>query len=179
MSRRGPWWLSPGAPLDTLRSAHRRRETYVGQWLPEPLLAEAGMAPDPADRVTLDESVSFALLVVLETLSPAERTAWVLHDLFRLEFTEVAEVVGRTPAAVRQLASRARRHVAAGTPRVGVDRGQHEAAVAAFTSAAAGGDLAALTVDGGRITRVDFVLSPSKLAAVSLSPRSPGRRPSR
>lgn len=105
--------------LDTLRSARSRRETYVGPWLPEPLLTAAGTAPDPADRVTLDESVSFALLVVLERLSPAERTAWVLHDLFRLEFPEVAEIVGRTPAAVRQLASRARRHVADGTPRRG------------------------------------------------------------
>jgi RNA polymerase sigma-70 factor (ECF subfamily) len=131
--------------LDTLRSARLRRETYVGQWLPEPLLAGAETTPDPADRVTLDESVSFALLVVLETLSPAERTVWVLHDLFRLEFPEVAAIVGRTHAAVRQLATRARRHVAAGTPRVGVPAGQHQAAVAAFTAAAAGGDLAALT----------------------------------
>ncbi|MYS24570.1 sigma-70 family RNA polymerase sigma factor, partial [Streptomyces sp. SID4948] len=131
--------------LDTLRSARRRRETYVGPWLPEPLLAGAGAAPDPADRVALEESVSFALLVVLETLSPAERTAWVLHDVFRLEFPEVAAIVGRTPAAVRQLAARARRHVAAGVPRIGVDAGEHRAAVAAFAAAAAGGDLAALT----------------------------------
>lgn len=129
--------------LDALRSARIRRETYVGPWLPEPLLTRT--APDPADRVTLDESVSFALLVVLESLSPAERTAWVLHDLFRLEFTEVAAVVGRSPAAVRQLAARARRHVAAGTPRREVPRAEHDAAVAAFMAAAAGGDLAALT----------------------------------
>jgi RNA polymerase sigma-70 factor (ECF subfamily) len=129
--------------LDALRSARIRRETYVGPWLPEPLLTQT--APDPADRVTLDESVSFALLVVLESLSPAERTAWVLHDLFRLEFTEVAAVVGRSPAAVRQLAARARRHVAAGTPRREVPRAEHDAAVAAFMAAAAGGDLAALT----------------------------------
>ena len=92
--------------LDRLRSARARRETYVGPWLPEPLVSD-----DPADRVTLDESVSYALLTVLEQLSPAERTAFVLHDVFDVPFGDVAEVVGRTPEAVRQLASRARRHV--------------------------------------------------------------------
>ena len=97
--------------LDRLRSARARRETYVGPWLPEPLVSE-----DPADRVTLDESVSYALLTVLEQLSPAERTAFVLHDVFDVPFGEVAEVVGRTPEAVRQLASRARRHVDARAP---------------------------------------------------------------
>ena len=125
--------------LDALRSARVRRETYVGSWLPEPVVDA-----DPADRVTLDESISFALLVVLETLSPAERIAWVLHDLFGMPFAEVASTVGRTPAAVRQLASRARSHVAAGAPRVEVDRAEHDAAVVAFATAAAGGDLAAL-----------------------------------
>jgi RNA polymerase sigma-70 factor, ECF subfamily len=103
--------------LDVLRSARTRREVYVGPWLPEPIVtAMPGMAPDPADRVTLDESVGYALLVVLESLTPAERTAWVLHDLFGMPFGEVATVVGRTVPAVRQLASRARRHVAAGAP---------------------------------------------------------------
>ena len=92
--------------LDALRSARARRETYVGPWLPEPLVSD-----DPADRVTLDESVSYALLAILEQLSPAERTAFVLHDVFDVPFNEVAEVVGRTPEAVRQLASRARHHV--------------------------------------------------------------------
>src|SRR5207342_2793004 len=88
--------------LDRLRSTRARRETYVGPWLPEPLPSE-----DPADRATLDESVSYALLTVVEQLSPGERTAFVLHDVFDLPFGEVAEVVGRTPEAVRQLASRA------------------------------------------------------------------------
>ena len=97
--------------LDRLRSARARRETYVGPWLPEPLVSD-----DPADRVTLDESVSYALLTVLEQLSPAERTAFVLHDVFDVPFGDVAEVVGRTPEAVRQLASRARRHVTARAP---------------------------------------------------------------
>lgn len=127
--------------LDVLRSARVRRETYVGPWLPEPVL---GAPADPADRVTLDDSVSFALLVVLETLSPAERTAWVLHDLFGLPFAEVAAAVGRTPDAVRQLASRARRHVADRAPRMSVDTAEHQAAYRAFLVAAAGGDLAAL-----------------------------------
>lgn len=92
--------------LDLLGSARARREEYVGQWLPEPVLGGLPVA-DPADRVTLDETVGMALLVVLETLTPAERTAFVLHDEFGLAFDEIAEVVGRTPAGVRKLASRA------------------------------------------------------------------------
>jgi len=130
--------------LDVLRSARVRREVYVGPWLPEPLVDVTPSAVDPADRVTLDETVSFALLVMLETLSPAERTAWVLHDLFCMPFPDVAIVVGRSPTAVRQLAARARRHVAAGAPRVDVDPAEHQATVTAFTRAAVGGDLAAL-----------------------------------
>jgi RNA polymerase sigma-70 factor (ECF subfamily) len=149
------------AALDTLRSARRRREEYVGPWLPEPVVAHATLDDDPADRVTLDDQVSYALLVVLETLSPAERTVWVLHDLFGMPFTEVAETVGRTPAAVRQLASRARSHVSAGAPRVSVSSSQHDSAVRGFLTAAMGGDLSAflaaldpsvvLTSDGGGV----------------------------
>lgn len=160
------------AALDVLRSARSRREVYVGPWLPEPVVEAAAAAPgppglgpaaapDPADRVTLDESVSYALLVVLESLTPAERTAWVLHDLFGMPFEEVAAVVGRTPAAVRQLASRARRHVGEQAPRLRVDRAEHDRAVTAFVAAMAGGGLAALvaaldpdvvlTSDGGGV----------------------------
>lgn len=128
--------------LDVLRSARVRREAYVGPWLPEPLLEP--LAGDPAERVTLDDTVSYALLVVLGTLSPAERTAFVLHDLFAVPFDAVAGVVGRSPAAVRQLASRARRHVAAGAPRMPVDATQHAAAVAAFTRACTSGDYTGL-----------------------------------
>src|SRR6202041_702653 len=91
------------------------RERYVGPWLPEPLVEDLS-GTDPADRVTLDESVSMALLVVLERLSPAERTSFLLHDVFGMSFTDVAGVVGRSPAAVRQLASRARQHVDGGRP---------------------------------------------------------------
>lgn len=130
--------------LDVLRSARVRRESYVGPWLPEPLIDAMPAAPDPVDRITLDETVSFALMVVLETLSPAERTAWALHELFGVPYTEIATAVGRTPAAVRQLASRARAHVAAGAPRIHVEPGQHRRTVDAFFQAAAKGDMAGL-----------------------------------
>ena len=88
--------------IDRLRSADRQRRAYVGPWLPEPLLAmPEAHAVDPADRVTLDDFVRLALLVVLEQLTPAERTTFVLHDLFSIEFDHVAEIVGRSPAACR------------------------------------------------------------------------------
>ncbi|WP_182897996.1 RNA polymerase sigma factor SigJ [Microbispora sp. H10830] len=115
-------WLTTVASricLDLLGSARARRERYVGEWIPEPLPEPAewidgrpgGVTVDPADRVTLDESVSMAFLVVLDSMTPAERVAFVLHDVFRYSFTEVAEIVGRTPAACRQLASSARRRI--------------------------------------------------------------------
>ncbi|MEU3572224.1 sigma factor, partial [Kitasatospora sp. NPDC036755] len=102
--------------LDLLGSARVRRERYVGEWLPEPLpdrtqWAGRGGPADPAEWVTLDESVDMALLVVLETMTPAERVAFVLHDVFRYPFPEIAGIVGRTPAACRQLAASARRRV--------------------------------------------------------------------
>jgi RNA polymerase sigma factor (sigma-70 family) len=115
-------WLTTVASrvcLDLLGSARARRERYVGEWIPEPLPepAEVTLAPsggitiDPADRVTLDESVNMAFLVVLESMTPAERVAFILHDVFRYSFGEVAEIVGRTPGACRQLASSARRRI--------------------------------------------------------------------
>lgn len=128
--------------LDTLNSARLRREQYVGTWLPEPLVEEPSR--DPADRVTLDESVSMALLVVLERLSPAERTAFVLHDVFSVPFPEIAEVVGRSPAAVRQLASRARRQVEGGRPRTPATKAEQRELVEAFVAACRNGDLPAL-----------------------------------
>ncbi|MFF3604215.1 RNA polymerase sigma factor SigJ [Streptomyces sp. NPDC002463] len=117
-------WLTKVAGricLNVLGSARTRRETYVGEWIPEPLPgrdgwtagAPGGAGADPADRITLDESVTMAFLVVFEAMTPAERVAFVLHDVFRYPFAEVAEIVGRTPAACRQLASSARRRVAA------------------------------------------------------------------
>jgi RNA polymerase sigma-70 factor, ECF subfamily len=125
--------------LDRLRSARVRRETYVGPWLAEPLTSD-----DPADRVTLDESVSYTLLTVLEQLSPAERTAFVLHDVFDMPFFDIAEVVGRTPEAVRQLASRARRHIKRESPRFAASRDEHDRAVRAFAQAVAEGNLEGL-----------------------------------
>lgn len=139
--------------LDVLKSARHRRERYVGPWLPEPVVT----APDPADRVTLDESMSLALHVVLESLSPAERTVFVLHDVFGMAFAEVAEAVGRTPEACRQLASRARRHVRARAPRFDVDEAEHRRAVALFAEAASGADLARLVdvLDPDVVLRTD------------------------
>ncbi|MGW0663024.1 RNA polymerase sigma factor SigJ [Streptodolium elevatio] len=139
-------WLTTAVgrlALDALRSARARRERYVGTWLPEPLV-EPAAATDPAERVTLDESVSMALLVVLESLSPAQRTAFLLHDVFGMSFGEVAEVVGRTPSAVRQLASRARREVEDARPRFPPTADEQRRLVAAFADACQGGDLAAL-----------------------------------
>src|ERR1700758_2347963 len=120
-------WLTTVASricLDLLRSARARRERYVGEWIPEPLPDRAeqlsgrsvGTAADPADRVTLDESVSMAFLVVLESMTPAQRVTFILHDVFRYPFAEVGEIVGRTPAACRQLASSARRRIPASQP---------------------------------------------------------------
>jgi RNA polymerase sigma factor (sigma-70 family) len=115
-------WLSTVASricLNVLGSARARRETYVGEWIPEPLPEptewtsgrSGGTTIDPADRVTLDESASMAFLVVLESMTPAERVAFILHDIFCYPFAEVAEIVGRTPAASRQLATSARRRL--------------------------------------------------------------------
>jgi len=111
-------WLTKVASricLDLLGSARVRRENYVGEWIPEPLPDGAewsgGTPADPADRVTLDESINMAFLVVLESMTPAERVAFILHDVFRYPFAEVADIVGRTPAACRQLASSARRRI--------------------------------------------------------------------
>jgi RNA polymerase sigma-70 factor (ECF subfamily) len=120
-------WLTTVASricLDLLGSARARRERYVGEWIPEPLPDPAewisgqpgGTTADPADRVTLDESVSMAFLVVLESMTPAERVALILHDVFGYPFAEVAQITGRTPAACRQLASSARRRIRASQP---------------------------------------------------------------
>ncbi|GAA4444822.1 RNA polymerase sigma factor SigJ [Phytohabitans houttuyneae] len=117
-------WLTKVASrvcLDLLGSARVRRERYVGEWIPEPLPDSAEWttgrpAGDPADRITLDESVNMAFLVVLESMTPAERVAFVLHDVFRYSFAEVAEIVGRTPAACRKLASSARHRIDVSQP---------------------------------------------------------------
>jgi RNA polymerase sigma-70 factor (ECF subfamily) len=130
--------------LDALTSARARRERYVGPWLPEPLIDAPDNGLDPAARVDLDESVSMALLIVLESLSPAERSAFLLHDVFGYSFSEVARVVGRTPAATRQLAARARRAVEARRPRYPAGPDEQRDVVDAFLTATETGDIASL-----------------------------------
>jgi RNA polymerase sigma-70 factor (ECF subfamily) len=127
--------------IDELRSARARRVSYVGPWLPEPLVS---VDDDPADAAVMDESLSLALLVVLETLSPAERAVYVLREAFGLTFEEVARLVGRTPAACRQLAARSRRHVRERAPRFEPDAAQQRRVVLAFGHACARGDVAGL-----------------------------------
>jgi RNA polymerase sigma-70 factor, ECF subfamily len=171
--------------LDQLRAAYRQRETYVGTWLPEPLVSvEGAVAEDPAAQVTMDESVSLAMLVVLETLSPAERAVFVLHDVFGLEFEEVGAMVGRTPIACRQMAARARRHVRDRRPRFDPDAAQQRRVVAAFLDATAKGNLdallplldpsVALRADGGGRVRAarQVVTGPEQVAKVVMGGRT-------
>ena len=136
--------------LDRLGSARSRRESYVGPWLPEPLLtasspvASAAPPPDPDDAAALGDQVSLALLVVLETLSPAERAVFVLREAFGLPTGEVAAILGRSEAAVRQTAHRAREHVRARQPRFDADRSAQRLVTERFLAACAGGDVEAL-----------------------------------
>jgi RNA polymerase sigma-70 factor (ECF subfamily) len=126
--------------LNQLTSARARRETYVGPWLPEPLLTR----PDASQEAEMAESISMAMLVVLETLSPLERAVFLLHDVFGYSHTEIASIVDRSEAAVRQTASRARAHVAARRPRFDADTGVRVAVAERFREACAGGDLKAM-----------------------------------
>ncbi|MEU8058075.1 RNA polymerase sigma-70 factor [Microbispora bryophytorum] len=126
--------------LDRLRALGRRRESYVGPWLPEPLLT----APDVAEDVELADSVSMAMLLVLETLSPTERAVFVLREVFDLDYDEIAEAVGKSQAAVRQIAHRARAHVAARRPRGMASPAETQAALHAFRRAVETGDLQSL-----------------------------------
>jgi RNA polymerase sigma-70 factor (TIGR02957 family) len=126
--------------LNRLRTLARQREEYVGEWLPEPLLT----SPDVAEDVELADSVSFAMLTVLETLGPTERAVFVLREVFETPYDEIAEAIDKTPAAVRQIAHRAREHVAARRPRVQVSRAEQEAVVERFLEAVRGGDMQAL-----------------------------------
>ena len=123
--------------LSRLRTLGRRKESYVGPWLPEPLLT----APDVAEDVELADSVSMAMLLVLETLTPTERAVFVLREVFDLAYDEIAEAVGKSPAAVRQIAHRARVHVAARLPRGLVSAAETRRALEAFQRAAETGDL--------------------------------------
>ncbi|MFI6760500.1 RNA polymerase sigma factor SigJ [Micromonospora sp. NPDC050417] len=146
--------------LDLLRSARVRREAYPGQWLPEPVVSRlpdlpglprpatattpteaGGFAPDPAERAALRDEVGIALLVVLERLTPEQRVAFVLHDVFAVPFAEIATVLHSTPIAARQLASRARRAVAEGGARHTADLAEQHRVLAAFIAATESGDL--------------------------------------
>lgn len=126
--------------LNRLRTVARQREEYVGEWLPEPLLT----SPDVAEDIEFAENVSIAMLTVLETLGPAERAVFVLREVFDTPYDEIAEVVGKTPAAVRQIAHRARDHVAARRPRMQVDRAQQQEAVEKLMAAITTGDVQGL-----------------------------------
>lgn len=136
--------------LNRLRSAQRRREAYVGPWLPEPLLT----SPDVAEDAELAESVSMALMVVLETLGPTERAVFVLREIFGFGFDEIATALEKTPAAVRQIAHRAREHVEARRPRVAVSAVEARAALEGFRIAVETGDPRAIL----RVLAPDVVL---------------------
>jgi len=148
-------WLTTVASricLDQLGSARVRRERYVGEWIPEPLPdpatwisgAPGGGVADPADRVTLDESVSMAFLVVLDSMTPAERVAFVLHDIFRYSFEEVAEITGRSPAACRKLASSARHRLDVARPPAAPAMAGHASVIRDFKRAWDAGDIDAI-----------------------------------
>jgi hypothetical protein len=126
--------------LNRLRTMSRRKESYVGPWLPEPLLT----APDVAEHVELAESLSMAVMLVLETLAPTERAVFVLREVFDVGYDEIAAAVGKTPAAVRQIAHRARRHVDARRPRETVTPDETRAALESFRRAFETGDLQGL-----------------------------------
>lgn len=177
--------------LDVLRSARVRREAYPGQWLPEPVVARlpgaggrggpaGGFAPDPADRAVAADQVGLAMLVLLERLSAEQRVAFVLHDIFAVPFPEVAAALGTTPAAARQLASRARRAVAdQDAPRHAAPPAEQRRVVAAFLAAAESGDLAGLVEvlapdvvfvgdGGGRVTSIlRPIRGPEKVARLT------------
>ena len=145
--------------LNRLRTLARQRETYVGPWLPEPLLT----TPDVADDIELADSVSTAMLVVLETLTPTERAVFVLREVFDVGYDEIADAVDKSPAAVRQIAHRARNHVEARQPREQVSSRQREAILDRFVLAVESGDLQSLMdvlapdvvlmTDGGGVTQ--------------------------
>ena len=169
--------------LDHLASARVRRERYTGEWLPEPLpdhiswnsTATPDRADDPADRITLDESISMSMLVVLESVTPAERAAFILHDVFKMPFADIAEITERTPTTCRQLAASARRHIRSRRHR-SIAPDQHRTIVSAFKKACETGDFNTLIdlldpqvtvhVDGGGKVRAARrpILGPRKTA---------------
>jgi RNA polymerase sigma-70 factor (ECF subfamily) len=152
--------------IDLLRARRSRNEEYIGTWLPEPLVSSDD-ASDPEHEAELADSVGLALLVVLETLTPAERLAFVLHDMFGVSFEEIAAIVDRSPAATRQLASRARRRVRGATPEGDADLAAQREIVEAFLAASRAGDFDALLA----------VLDPDVVFRIDPGPGSPLARP--
>ncbi|WP_327086505.1 RNA polymerase sigma-70 factor [Nonomuraea sp. NBC_01738] len=168
--------IATNLSVDRLRSATARRETYVGPWLPEPILT----SPDVADDAELAESVSMAMLVVLETLTPLERAVFVLKEVFGYSFVEIAGVLGRSEASVRQLGHRSREHVQARRPRLRTDPAERREATRKFYAAAIGGDLNELmeilapdvtlwTDGGGKVRQAFRPLSGAKKVAAWLA----------
>ncbi|MEU1788562.1 RNA polymerase sigma-70 factor [Streptomyces sparsogenes] len=162
--------------LNRLRTLSRSREDYVGEWLPEPLLT----SPDVAEDVELAESVSIAMLTVLETLGPAERAVFVLREVFDMPYGEIAEAIGKSAAAVRQIARRAREHVAARRPRTRVSRSEQQAVLERFLAALRTGrlqelmeimapDVVMITDGGGLVTAALTPLHGAELVAPILA----------
>ena len=171
--------------LDRLKSAQKRREAYVGPWLPEPLVSEEGSFM-PEREVELAEDLSFALLLTLERLSPIERAAFLLHDVFGMEFDQVGEVLERGTAACRKLAQRAREHVHRDRPRFVINTSEEQRLLSAFVDAAESGDLAKLTAlltedavlysDGGgkRLAARNPIIGRDRVARFVLGVRAKG-----
>jgi RNA polymerase sigma-70 factor (ECF subfamily) len=153
--------------IDQLRSARVRRETYVGQWLPEPLLTD-GAAPDPAAGAAESDSLSMAFLLVLERLSPVERAVFLLHDVFDYDFAEIAGIVGKSVDNCRQIAVRARRHVTAHRPRFEASREQRNRLADRFVAALSEGDVAGLV----ELLAADVVVSGDSGGMAPSGPRA-------
>jgi RNA polymerase sigma factor (sigma-70 family) len=153
--------------LDFLRSRRNRGENRAAAWLPEPVVASEDVETDPEQQALIADSVGLALLIVLETLSPAERLAFVLHDMFAVPFDEIADIVDRNPAAARQLASRARRRVRGAQPSPPTDIHERQEVVDAFLAAARDGDF----------DRLLSILDPEVVFRLDAGPGSPLARP--
>ena len=158
--------------IDHLRSARVRRESYVGTWLPEPLIANS--EPDPAELAETSDSLSMAFLVLLESLAPAERAVFLLREVFGYDYKEIAETTGKTEAACRQILTRARRRIDEGRPRFETSRAEGEELTSLFLAAASGGDMTRLLErlapdvvfygdSGGLVQAIRAVANPEKL----------------
>jgi RNA polymerase sigma-70 factor, ECF subfamily len=164
-----PGWLTAvvaRASLDMLRARRARHEDYIGSWLPEPVVTVENGQADPEYEALLADSVGLALLVVLDSLAPAERLAFVLHDMFAVPFNDIAAIAGTSPAAARQLASRARRRVRGATPNEDTDLAQQRELVDAFLAASRDGDFQALVA----------ILHPDVVFRVDAGGRGPNAR---